>query len=72
MAELERAGLHRAIVSRDVIGQAKGILMARQGLDADAAFGLLRRTSQDLNVKLVDIAEALVGKHAALLPAEDN
>lgn len=72
IAELERASLHRAIASRDVIGQAKGILMARQGLDADAAFHLLRRTSQDLNVKLADIAKALVGNHAALLPADGS
>ncbi|MCR6489805.1 ANTAR domain-containing protein [Amycolatopsis sp. OK19-0408] len=42
-AELERAGLRRAIASRDVIGQAKGTLMAGQGLDPEAAFDLPRR-----------------------------
>ncbi|WP_308210250.1 ANTAR domain-containing protein [Amycolatopsis iheyensis] len=72
VAELERANLHRAIASRDVIGQAKGILMARQGLDAEAAFDLLRRTSQDLNVKLADIAAGLVGNHTALRPTDDS
>ncbi|MDQ7808573.1 ANTAR domain-containing protein [Amycolatopsis sp. A133] len=72
IAELERAHLRRAIASRDVIGQAKGILMARQGIDADAAFDLLRRTSQDLNVKLADIAATLVDNHAALFPGEDD
>lgn len=71
VAELEQASLRRAIASRDVIGQAKGILMARQGLDADAAFDLLRRTSQQLNVKLADIAAGLVGNHSALA-AEDR
>jgi anti-anti-sigma regulatory factor len=70
IAELERTHLHRAIASRDVIGQAKGILMARQGIDADAAFDLLRRTSQDLNVKLADIAATLVHNHAALVSEE--
>ncbi|WP_290052567.1 ANTAR domain-containing protein [Amycolatopsis solani] len=70
IAELERADLRRAIASRDVIGQAKGILMARQGLDADAAFNLLRRTSQDLNVKLTDIAAGLIGNHTALAPPD--
>ncbi|MGV9360763.1 ANTAR domain-containing protein [Amycolatopsis sp. NPDC003731] len=45
--------------------------MARQGLDADAAFDLLRRTSQQLNVKLADIAAGLVGNHSALA-AEDR
>jgi hypothetical protein len=72
IAELERTHLRRAIASRDVIGQAKGILMARQGLDAEAAFALLRRTSQDLNVKLADIAAALVGNHTVLDPAEED
>ncbi|WP_233225969.1 GAF and ANTAR domain-containing protein [Amycolatopsis sp. CA-126428] len=68
IADLERTHLHRAIASRDVIGQAKGILMARQGIDADAAFRLLRRASQDLNVKLADIAAALVRNHTTLAP----
>jgi len=33
--------------------------MARQGTNADEAFDVLRRTSQDLNVKVVDLARAL-------------
>lgn len=52
--------LQEALVSRDVIGQAKGILMARHGVDADAAFGLLRQHSQTTNRKLRDVAEDLV------------
>lgn len=47
----------RALASRDVIGQAKGILMAREELTADAAFELLRATSQRHNVKVRDIAD---------------
>lgn len=47
----------RALASRDVIGQAKGILMAQQQLAADAAFELLRTTSQRHNVKVRDIAD---------------
>jgi GAF domain-containing protein len=47
-----RAGMD----SRDVIGQAKGILMERHRLTADEAFGVLARVSQELNRKLVDIA----------------
>lgn len=50
-------GLHDALVARDVIGQAKGILMATRHIDADAAFALLRATSQDHNIKLRVIAE---------------
>lgn len=49
-----------ALASRDVIGQAKGILMERFAIDAIAAFDLLRRLSQESNVKLLDIAEKVV------------
>lgn len=54
------ASLHLAVASRDLIGQAKGILMERYGLDGDQAFALLVRTSQTTNTKLVEIAEFLV------------
>jgi ANTAR domain len=55
-ADLHNAHLRQAIDSRDVIGQAKGILMSRRGISAAEAFDILRRTSQHLNVKLVEIA----------------
>ena len=48
--------MDEALRSRDVIGQAKGILMAREGLTADQAFDSLRRASQRLNVKLRELA----------------
>jgi GAF domain-containing protein len=48
--------LRTALGSRDVIGQAKGILMERHRLTADQAFGVLARVSQELNRKLVDVA----------------
>lgn len=64
--KLRAAQLRRAVDSRDVIGQAKGILMNRQGLSAEQAFALLRRTSQDLNVKLVELAETLATRRADL------
>jgi hypothetical protein len=66
LAELERASARRAISSRDVIGQAKGILMNRRGITADEAFDLLRRASQELNVKLVDLARTLAARHTDL------
>jgi AmiR/NasT family two-component response regulator len=50
-------GLRDALSTRDVIGQAKGILMATRKVDADAAFDLLRVASQALNVKLRTVAE---------------
>jgi GAF domain-containing protein len=62
-AELEAAQLREALKSRDVIGQAKGILMQRQGIGADEAFDILRRTSQDLNMKLAQVATLLATRH---------
>ncbi|WNG90324.1 GAF and ANTAR domain-containing protein [Mycobacterium sp. ITM-2016-00317] len=50
-----------ALASRDVIGQAKGILMERFSIDAMAAFDLLRKLSQESNIKLVEVAERLIG-----------
>jgi GAF domain-containing protein len=49
-----------ALATRDLIGQAKGILMAREQCDASAAFDILRRASQRTNRKLRDIAVDLV------------
>jgi transcriptional regulator with GAF, ATPase, and Fis domain len=54
------AQMDEALQSRDLIGQAKGILMAREGVDADQAFDMLRRASQRLNVKLRDVAGDMV------------
>jgi GAF domain-containing protein len=52
--------LHEAIDARTLIGQAQGILMERFGIDADKAFEVLRRYSQDRNVKLRGVAEQIV------------
>jgi AmiR/NasT family two-component response regulator len=51
-----------ALASRDIIGQAKGILMERYDIDAVAAFNLLIRLSQERNVPLAQIADLLVRK----------
>jgi transcriptional regulator with GAF, ATPase, and Fis domain len=51
--------LTHAVEIRDLIGQAKGILMERHKLTGEQAFALLVRTSQTLNVKLVDVARHL-------------
>jgi hypothetical protein len=55
---LEQLGrqLHEALSSRDVIGQAKGILMERLHMTPEDAFDALRRSSQQLNSKLRDVA----------------
>lgn len=48
-----------ALSSRDLIGQAKGILMERFHLSADAAFAVLVRTSSHTNTKLRAVCEKL-------------
>jgi GAF domain-containing protein len=53
------ANLHLALAHRDVIGQAKGILMERYKVDAISAFDLLIRASQMTHQKLSTIAEEL-------------
>ena len=52
--------MERALHNRDLIGQAKGVLMHRHGIDADTAFGLLRAHSQRTNSKLLAVAEGVV------------
>lgn len=49
-------GLETALRTRDIIGQAKGVLMARHHIDAERAFAMLVKTSKDTNVKLTDLA----------------
>ena len=52
--------LEEALKSRDVIGQAKGIIMERERVTADQAFEMLRKVSQARNVKLREVAELVV------------
>lgn len=59
-------GVHRqrdhwraAVNTRDVIGQAKGILMHQRQLTAAQAFTLLQHTSQQRNIKLRQVAETI-------------
>lgn len=52
--------LRQAVETREVIGKAIGIIMEREGISDDAAFGMLRTASQNGNVKLRDLAEQLV------------
>jgi GAF domain-containing protein len=59
-ASLEIAELSVALDGRKLIGQAQGILMERYGLDGPHAFEVLRRYSQDHNLKLRRVAEYLV------------
>ena len=59
--------LQKAVASRDLIGQAKGILMERFEVDGEAAFQMLVKSSQDTNMKLTEVAHWLTTdrSHAA-------
>ncbi len=52
--------VRRSAETRGTIEQAKGVLMAFLGLDEGTAFELLRRASQNANVKLRELAERLL------------
>lgn len=54
------AQLNEALVSRAVIDQAKGILMATEGLSADEAFGKIKSLSQHTNIKVRELAQRIV------------
>jgi hypothetical protein len=66
--------LNEAMVSRAVIEQAKGMLMATTpGVSADDAFDMLRRASQRENVKLREVARRIVeGRMSADLDGESR
>lgn len=59
--------MREALVSRAVIEQAKGVIVASRRCTPDEAFEVLRKASQDGNRKLRDIAEALVRDASAPL-----
>lgn len=52
--------LREALSSRPVIEQAKGIVMADRRCSADEAFRILRQLSMDTNVRVADVAAAIV------------
>ncbi|GAA3497944.1 hypothetical protein GCM10019016_050470 [Streptomyces prasinosporus] len=62
-AEVEQ--LRRAIASRPVIDQARGVLMATYGCTSDEAWHILREASQLSNTKLRTVAAALTACAAA-------
>ena len=59
--------LRAGMVTRQLIGQAVGLLMVRQGMSESDALEALRRASQRLNVKLRQVAESIVHPRGAQL-----
>lgn len=66
--------LQKAVDSRDLIGQAKGILMERFKVDDKAAFQMLVKSSQETNMKLTKVAQWLTADrcHAAVSGGDAN
>lgn len=60
--------LERALESRIVIEQAKGVLVERLALDPDRAFALLRRAARSGQVRLHDLAHEVVASRATPPP----
>ncbi len=63
------ANLERALTSRAVIDQAKGILIAHLGVDADDAYARLVALSSRLNIKVRDLARLVVEGDTDLITA---
>ncbi len=59
----QAATLRRGLDSNREIGKAVGLLMAMHDLDQDAAFAMLARVSQEMNLKLAEVASRVVGTH---------
>jgi len=62
--------LQEALASRSTIDQALGVLMAQNRCTRDEAFGILRRASQHRNLKLREVAAAVIQRFTGHAPAE--
>lgn len=60
--ERQERQFRTALASRDVIGQAKGMIMERFGVDASRAFAMLTQISQETNTPVRELAASLVGR----------
>jgi hypothetical protein len=63
----DAATLRRGLLSNREIGQAVGMLMLLNGISEDEAFDVLRRYSQDLNIKLADVARTVIANRGRIL-----
>ena len=64
--------LRQAVLSRDIIGQAKGMIRLIAGCDDTRSFEILSRLSQDTNRRLREVATEIVqsGATGAAVPAD--
>lgn len=59
----EASTLRAGLTSNREIGKAVGLLMALHHISDDAAFDLLRRTSQQMNIKIAELARRVIDQH---------
>ena len=62
--------LEQALASRSTIDQAIGVLMSQNRCTPDVAFGILRRASQNRNIKLRDVAATIIERYTGHPAAE--
>ena len=67
----DAATLRRGLVNSREIGKAVGMLMLLHGIAEEEAFDMLRRNSQELNIKLADVARAVVERRGRLPSGSD-
>lgn len=59
----EASTLRGGLESNREIGKAIGLIMAMHSISDDEAFALLRKSSQDLNIKIADLARTVLDRH---------
>lgn len=69
----DATSLRRGLLSNREIGKAVGMLMLLHDISEEAAFDLLRRHSQALNIKLADVAREVINRRGQLpVPGDDQ
>ena len=61
--------LQRALDSRVLIEQAKGVLSESASINVDEAFGAMRSYARSHNMRLHDVAEGIVGRRISIVPS---
>jgi hypothetical protein len=69
-ADERTSQLEQALASRSTIDQAIGVLMTQNRCTPDTAFGILRRASQNRNIKLRDVAATIIERFTGHPPAD--
>jgi AmiR/NasT family two-component response regulator len=68
----DSASLRRGLLSNREIGKAVGMLMMLHQMTEDQAFDLLRQHSQALNIKLAEVARAVIDNRGHLPDGGEN